>query len=160
MTYHHVAISNGYPIYISYKGNYTISMCIAQPCSVCVFDIVSACLAYCKIDNEVTVMSFSFGSWISWCLLVNVIYSAVNGNSNTDDNCTTLLMWWKMYIYLQRTRVCNGSLECDDINSSHFSMMRWPQKPVWFNNEFIASLLKMWPNLLDEKYIYSNLNHF
>ena len=28
---------------------------------------------------------------------------------------------------------------------------------VWFNNGFIIDLLKMWPNLLDQKYTYSNL---
>ena len=28
------------------------------------------------------------------------MYSAIIGNSNTDDNCTTLLTWWKIYIYL------------------------------------------------------------
>ena len=31
---------------------------------------------------------------------------------------------------------------------------------VLFNNEFITGLLKMWPDLQDQKYKWSNLNDF
>ena len=49
----------------------------------------------------------------------------------------------------------------------HFSVMEWMEHKLlccknhswrWFNDEFIIGLLKLWPNLLDQKYTLNWLN--
>ena len=60
----------------------------------------------------------------------------------------------------QKDKYIMAVLGSNDFYSSHISVMECVEHilvchknihEVWFNNEFIIGLLKMWPNLLDQR---------
>ena len=78
-----------------------------------------------------------------------------------------ILKWSLLYTVVAkslRTLVKNlcimAVFSSNDFYSAHISVMEWAEHKqfheVWFNNEFILGLLKMWPNPLAQKYTYSN----
>lgn len=59
----------------------------------------------------------------------------------------------KVSIHLPRTCIFTAVFSSNDFFSSHFSVLEWVEHihenihKVWFNNEFIIGLLKLWPTL-------------